>query len=56
MNFFQKNLMTDEKSFLHKTWNFGKKISISCWNIAFWPVEHFILSHPVFSIGTGGDS
>jgi len=36
-------------SFPFKSWNFDRKISIGCVEIAFCPVGHFILSHPVYT-------
>ena len=36
-----------KKSLPHKTWNFDIKNSSGCGEIAFCPVGHFFLSHPV---------
>jgi len=38
------------KSFRFNSWNFGHKIFTGCREIAFCPVAHFILSHPVYLV------
>jgi len=50
MKIFRWNFKDVEKPFSCKSKKIVKKISIDCREIAFYPVGHFILSHPVDNI------